>query len=204
MQTTGTSRRPARERIGILTSNAGKFREISADLKKAGVDCEQVSLPHPEIQSDSLEDVVVFKAEWAARARPGLSIVADDSGLFIRALKGFPGVYSSHAYKTLGCEGMLRLLAGEKDRGAHFECCICYMPAGSSGRQHLVFKGISPGKISAQMYGGGGFGFDPIFIPDGQKRTFAQMGMGEKNALSHRGKAVAGLVRHLYRKCARR
>jgi len=121
-------------------------------------------------------------------------VVIDDSGLFVDCLKGFPGVYSSYVFGTLGCGGILRLMNDVKERGAHFECCIgCILESGES----FVVCEKAEGRIGLEEKGTGGFGFDPIFIPEGGTRTFAEMTIEEKNPISHRGKAIAALVSEL-------
>lgn len=124
--------------------------------------------------------------------RLGGGILVDDSGLFVSALQGFPGVYSSYVFRTVGCDGILRLLADAGDRGATFRACFGLLEDGVS----RVFEGACSGRIAPKMRGEAGFGFDPIFVPEGEGRTFAEMTLAEKNALSHRAQAVAALVRH--------
>jgi len=97
-------------------------------------------------------------------------------------LGGFPGTYSAYVFGTLGCEGILRLIEGQEDRSARFISSIAYVEPDSEVR---VFTGIVSGSISHEMRGSGGFGYDPIFVPDGHDRTFAELG-DEKNQLSHR------------------
>ena len=118
--------------------------------------------------------------------------IIDDSGLEVDALRGFPGVYSAYVYKTLGCAGILRLLT-DGDRAARFRCVIGL--ADGTGTRSLT--GICEGSIASAERGKEGFGYDPIFLPRGSGRTFAEMSTAEKNALSHRGKALAALARHL-------
>lgn len=117
----------------------------------------------------------------------------DDSGLSIDALGGFPGVYSSYAYKRLGSAGILKLLAGSRDRGASFETAFLLRQGGS----HEVFHGTTRGTIADRERGSGGFGFDPIFLPEGATKTFGEMTLAEKNAVSHRARAVDALIAHL-------
>ncbi len=117
----------------------------------------------------------------------------DDSGLFVRALDGFPGVYSSYAFRTLGCPGLLRLVEDETDRAATFRTSFGVLEKGGP----TVLEGVCHGSLAEEERGEGGFGFDPIFVPEGETRTFAEMDVEEKNALSHRGRAVAALAQHL-------
>ena len=164
-------------------------------MAEHGLELEHLETSYPEVQAESLEETVVPSLEWLV-SRFGRPVMIDDSGLFIDGLKGFPGVYSSYAFKTLGCEGILRLMEGlaVDERGAQFECCIGFMaPAG----EPFIAKGVSRGRISAEMRGSGGFGYDPIFIHEGQERTYAELNVAEKNMVSHRGRAVDKFVEAL-------
>ncbi len=161
-------------------------------LEEEGVQLEWLEAEYPEIQADRLEDVVREALAWLA-PRYGDGLAVDDSGLFIRSLAGFPGVYSSHAFQTLGNDGILTLLDGVTDRGATFETCIGLLESGKS----LVFHGESRGTIADRQRGSGGFGFDPIFVSTDSAQTFAEMTRSEKNAVSHRGRAARALAEHV-------
>lgn len=154
---------------------------------------ENIAVAYPEMQTESLEMVIIQGLDWLMQhyKRP---LIADDSGLFIDALGGFPGVYSAYAYRTIGCDGVLRLMEKVGDRRARFECVLGCMTPGS---EPLLFKGISEGTVSTAQKGSRGFGFDPIFIPTGYDKTFAELPMEEKNGLSHRGRAFEKFFRHL-------
>lgn len=175
-----------------MTSNEAKFEEVSLLLEDKGIRVERLQADYPEVQADRLEDVVQEALTWLA-SRYGAGIVVDDSGLFVRSLAGFPGVYSSYVYRTLGCDGILTLLEGVRDRGATFETCMGLYDGG----ENLVFHGESRGIIAERRRGEGGFGFDPIFVPIGSSRTFAQMTRKEKNAVSHRGRAAEALAAYV-------
>ena len=129
-------------------------------------------------------------------------ILIDDSGLFINALNGFPGVYSAYALKTISYQGILKLMSGIQDRKAYFEASLAYK---EPGREILFAHGRCDGEISHEpMLGPQGFGFDPVFVPyvDLGKladRSFSQMELVEKNVISHRGKAVTDLINKLAR-----
>jgi XTP/dITP diphosphohydrolase len=116
----------------------------------------------------------------------------DDSGLFINALKGFPGVYSAYGQKTVGNKGILKLMDGVEDRTAVFKCCIGCM----IGEERIIVTGTCHGYILFEEKGDGGFGYDPIFTPDGD-RSFAEIPVEEKNAISHRGNATKLLIDEL-------
>ena len=179
------------KKLKFITSNRGKFSEVSEILARHGIEVMQENIPCPEIQADTLEEVVSFCLDWLGDKEVYL---IDDSGLFIDELGGFPGVYSSYVFKTLGNEGILRLMSGvpEDKRTAHFE--TVFGIGGASGKK-LLFSGVCDGRISSEIMGAGGFGYDPIFIPAaGDGRTFGEMSRDEKNTLSHRGDAVRNMM----------
>jgi len=176
-----------------VTSNDGKFREISQQMKEHGFELEHVKTSYPEIQADTLDETIVPGLRWLLE-RYDRPLMIDDSGLFIDALKGFPGVYSSYVFKTIGCDGILRLMKDVKDRGARFECCIGFLRPGG---EPFVAKGVAKGTIAESKAGTGGFGYDPIFIPEGYSKTYAQFEIPEKNKISHRGRAIETFVKEL-------
>ncbi len=162
-------------------------------MAEHGYELEHIKTSYPEIQADTIEETIVPGLRWLIEQynRP---MMIDDSGLFIDALKGFPGVYSSYAFRTVGCDGILRLMKGVDDRSAKFECCIGFLKPGS---EPFIAKGVSKGSISRRKAGSGGFGFDPVFVPEGYLKTFAQLEMSEKNRISHRGRAIEALLKEL-------
>jgi len=113
----------------------------------------------------------------------------EDSGLFIEKLNGFPGPYSSYVYRKIGCDGILKLLEGEKERDAKFVSIVGF----KKDKLIRIFKGEIVGKISYKKKGTHGFGFDPIFMPENIEKTFAEMNLEEKNLWSHRGRAFKAL-----------
>lgn len=180
------------KKLGIVTMNAGKFKEIKEMLKSVGCELHQVDEPFIEIQADTLEEVVLYGLK-EIRGRISLShpVIKDDSGLFIDVLDGFPGVYSAHAMRTIGCEGLLRLMEGQPERRAEFRTSVGLLyPDGSVS----IYRGSVSGRIVEEARGRQGFGFDPIFVPDGYDETFAEMDLGTKNGISHRYRAISSLV----------
>ena len=170
-------------RIWFLTSNKGKFREATTVTAASGLTLKM--LPHAkiEIQSDSLVKIATYAAEEAAN-RFELSIVAEDAGLFIRGLNGFPGPYSADVYKRLGPKGILKLMKRVRAREAKFLAVVAFCEPHDTPK---YFAGTVAGHISLCPQGVHGFAFDPIFIPSkGDGRTFGQMTLEEKNKLSHR------------------
>jgi len=181
--------------ITFVTGNAGKVRELQGLLAPHGYSVVQDSGGYPEVQADTLAEVAEAGARHLlGRLRP--PFLLEDSGLFVAELKGFPGVYSRHALDTIGCAGILALLRGApaERRGAEFRTHLLFVDAGGAFRG---FDGVCEGRIAEAAQGAGGFGFDPIFAPAGEERTFAEMDTAEKGRLSHRGKAVRAFLEHL-------
>ena len=178
--------------IRFVTTNAGKFREVAALLRAEGAEVEHYDLLLPEVQGDTLDEVVAYSVKVLAE-EADFDFMVDDSGLFVDALKGFPGVYSSYAFRTIGIPGVLRLLEGADRRQARFETVIGLRLGGETH----TFRGECRGSIPAEPRGTAGFGFDPIFQADGQDRTFAEMLTEEKNAISHRGNAARAMAAFL-------
>lgn len=176
----------------FVTTNAGKFAEVEAKLAQANVKIVHEDRAYPEIQTDRLEKVLKFAATILDDQIEGDYLI-DDSGLFIEALGGFPGVYSSYVHKRLGNKGILTLLAGERYRAARFETAFLVR----RGLDHEVLHGEVLGAIGDKELGSGGFGFDPIFVPEGSAKTFAEMTLAEKNRVSHRARAVDALLAFL-------
>ena len=182
-------------RLTLVTSNRGKLEEFRSALAPLGVEVSHSEEECDEIQADTLREVVLSCLVQLKRKKME-DIVIDDSGLFVRSLKGFPGVYSSYALKTIGLDGLLCLLAGAEDRSAYFECCIGASIAG----EEFVVSGRCDGSIALGPSGTDGFGFDPVFVPSGYSQTFAEISIGEKNRISHRGKAVQAFSDELRRR----
>jgi len=162
-------------------------------MKEHGYELEHIKTTYPEIQADRLEGTIVPGLNWLME-RYQRPIMIDDSGLFIDALKGFPGVYSSYVFRTVGCDGILRLMEGVKNRSARFECCIGFLVP---GKEPHISKGVAKGSISEKKAGTGGFGYDPVFVPDGYVKTYAQIEVTEKNKISHRGRAIELFLKEL-------
>ncbi len=165
--------------LRFVTSNKHKFAEFRTIASGFHVELEMVEASYPEIQSFDLEEIARRSAEECAKDL-GQGFFVEDAGLFVDALGGFPGPYSSYVQSTIGNAGILALMRGRTDRSAHFLSVICHY----DGRFH-IYRGEVEGTICRKPRGAGGFGYDPIFIPRGERRTFAQMGPA-KNEVSHR------------------
>lgn len=185
----------------FATNNAHKLAEVQAVLGDAYTlltprDCG-VTEEIPETQP-TLEGNASQKAHYLFD-RTGTDCFADDTGLEVEALGGAPGVHSAR-YATDGHDFaannrlLLRNLEGHQNRRARFRTVVCLL---LDGEEHL-FEGVVEGRIIACETGHEGFGYDPLFIPDGFDKTFAQMSPDEKNAVSHRARAVRKLVEFLH------
>lgn len=180
--------------IYFITSNKGKVLEAKKKFSNFNIEVIQKDLGYPEIQADSLEDVANFGVEHIQQ-QFNQPFILEDAGLFIDALDGFPGVYSAYVFYRIGCTGILKLLTDIKgNRKATFRSVFGY---GEPGKKPKLFIGESKGTISKETTGENGFGYDPIFIPDGENKTFAQMETEEKNQFSHRGKSIEKLINYL-------
>ncbi len=169
--------------VTFASTNQNKFLEVQSILSAFDITVQFAKLNLVEVQSDSLEDIAREKARsaFAELQRP---VIVEDDGLFIDSLNGFPGPYSSFVFRTIGNEGILKLLSGTGQRSASFHSLVAY----HDGRDTSIFEGIVEGNISDEI-AEGGWGYDPIFVPSGAGLTFAQL-KDRKNEYSHRRKAL--------------
>ena len=180
----------------FASHNAGKIAEIKQMLEPLGIKVKsaaELDLPDVEENGSTFADNSLIKSTTIAKYT-GLPCIADDSGLCVDALDGAPGVYSArYAPDRDFNKGMDKLLAemaksSNQSRKAHFSCVVSL--AYPNGKYQL-FEGRVDGQIAtAKMEGIEGFGYDPLFIPDGYSVSFAQMNKEEKNKISHRGRAM--------------
>jgi len=181
--------------IYFVTGNNNKFIEVSEIFQKEPINfiLKQSKIEPLEIQADTLKEVALFKLN-SVRDKIDESIFVEDAGFFVDIpLNGFPGVYSSYIHKTIGNEGILKLITNFKKTKVYFMAVIAlyFKPLDRT----LVFEGIVNGKLAENIRGKGGFGFDPIFIPDViPDSTFAEISIDEKNKISHRGQALKKLI----------
>ena len=192
------------KKIVFATNNKNKLAEIREMLAGSGI--KILSLADINCHADIPETSPTIEGNAVQKARYvygnyGVSCFADDTGLEVKALGGAPGVYSA---RYAGGEGhdseanMAKLLAGldgKADRTARFRTAIALILKGDS--EPKLFEGTVSGEITTEKRGGEGFGYDPIFRPDGYDKTFAELGHEIKNKISHRAKAVALLVEYL-------
>ncbi|MEL7728428.1 RdgB/HAM1 family non-canonical purine NTP pyrophosphatase [Citromicrobium bathyomarinum] len=202
------TRRIGSGKLVIATHNAGKLKEIQALLASYGVECISagaLGLPEPEETGTSFVENALLKARAAAEGS-GIVSLADDSGLSVAALDGRPGVYTADWaerqwfegepgrdwYMAMGkVEGLLAQQGPDVDRSAAFHCTLALAwPDG----EYSVYEGTAPGSLTWPPRGKLGFGYDPLFVPEGRDRTFAEIDPEEKHAISHRADAFAKLV----------
>ena len=187
-------------KIVFATNNAHKLDEVR---QVVGEKIEIVSLRECGIVEDIPENEPTLEGNALAKARyiyerTGFNCFADDTGLEVDALGGEPGVRSAR-YATDGHDDeankrlLLERLQGEENRAAQFRTAVALILGG----KEYLFEGIVRGEIALEQHGEGGFGYDPLFFPEGGDLTFAQMSSEEKNAISHRGRAVRKLAEFL-------
>lgn len=192
----------------IATHNAGKLKEISVLLAPYGMKClsaGSLGLPEPAETGTTFVQNALIKARAAAEAS-GMPALADDSGLTVEALGGRPGVYTADWaerqwfegepgrdwFMAMGkVEGMLQEKGPEVDRSCAFHCVLAIAwPDG----EYAIYEGTAPGTLTWPPRGSMGFGYDPVFVPVGSTRTFAEHEPEEKHRISHRADAFAKLV----------
>jgi len=188
-------------RILIATFNSNKVKEINQIAHDLGVNFEFLYLKDfPDVE-EVVEDGKTFEDNAIKKARgyyeqTGISTLAEDSGLIVTVLGGAPGVYSSRFAGGAkdDYQNNLKLLETLKDkenRNAQFICCAALV-LGQEDTE--IFKGILSGQIAREMKGNSGFGYDPVFIPDGYNKTLAELGEKVKNKISHRKQAITSAL----------
>lgn len=190
-------------RLLVATHNKGKLEEMAHLLQPFGVEvvgAGEMNLPEPEETEDTFAGNARIKAHAAAKAT-GLPALSDDSGITIDALDGAPGVYTADWAETEnGRDFMMAMTRAHQElearnaphpRTAQFRCTLVL--AWPDGHDE-VFEGVAPGHLIWPVRGGHGFGYDPMFVPEGHDLTFAEMDRWEKQQISHRGAAVKAFV----------
>jgi XTP/dITP diphosphohydrolase len=189
-------------RICFATNNVHKLEEVRTKVAPLPISIDSLSdigcaeeLPETQdtIPGNSLQKAMYVFTHY------GITCFADDTGLEVDALNGAPGVYSARyagpqRSSADNIELLLHNLKGRKDRGAQFRTAITLV---GFRPEPLIFEGIVRGEICPTLRGSSGFGYDPVFLPNGHNRTFAEMTLDEKNQLSHRALAVSKLIAFL-------
>lgn len=184
--------------VYFVTGNKFKFQEVLKIFKSRRIkyDLKQKDIKTTEIQAQSLKDVALFKLNSVKHSMDD-SFFIEDAGFFVDSpLEGFPGIYSSYVLKTIGNEGILKLIDDFDYSIAHFSAIIAFYFKPID--EIVFFEGRIEGKVSNTIRGKEGFGFDPIFIPNIRPdKTFAELSIVEKNSISHRGQAFTKLLEYL-------
>ncbi|HLC52067.1 MAG TPA: RdgB/HAM1 family non-canonical purine NTP pyrophosphatase [Candidatus Nanoarchaeia archaeon] len=179
-----------RFKLIFVTGNLHKLDEIKKYLENVEVVGQKIDLP--ELQGDP-EVIAKTKAKEASRIING-PIVIDDTCFHIEAFNGFPGPYARDHIKTIGNKITLKMLQNFDNRKAKFVCRATYC---EPSNEPIIFEGTVEGKIAAEIRGKEGFGFDPIFIPENEDKTFGEMSVEEKNKFNHRARAFKKLADYL-------
>ena len=191
-------------KLVVASHNQGKIKEIKQMLAPYQVEvvaADDLKLPDVEESGKTFEENARLKAETLAKMS-GFYCLGDDSGLCVNCLDGKPGVYSARYAPNRDFDKAMDMLldeikaTGSKDRSAYFSCVLAV--AKPNGRTK-VFEGRVNGTIAEEKSGSNGFGYDPIFIPEGYSKSFANFTNEEKNAISHRGRAFQKMIADIFK-----
>jgi XTP/dITP diphosphohydrolase len=204
------------DKILVATTNKGKLKEFRQLLSPLGI--QVLSLEDMKQKIDVEEDRETFLENALKKAKTygdfyKIPVIAEDAGLEVEALDGYPGVYSARFYgidfggkepvkedkDKANIDKLLRLLKGKKNRKARFVSVVVFYKPEDFG---IWTEGYCYGEITEQPRGNRGFGYDPVFIPEGYSKTMAELQPEEKNKISHRGKAVKKLLKKLEKLCS--
>ena len=155
--------------LTYVTGNWAKILSARQILEPLGYKVNLVKMDTIEIQDDDMEKVAAYSAKWASD-KLKCDVIKNDSGLFVEALNGFPGVYTHYVDDTLGEKGLLKLMKGIENRKAYFKEVIAYC---EYGKEPVTFVGITKGTLAKRKSGKYGWSWDFIFIPDGENKTLA-------------------------------
>jgi len=155
------------KKITYVTGNIAKIDSARQVLEPLGYMVDNIKMETPEIQADDVTEVAKYSAKWACE-KLKIPVLKNDSGLFVKSLNGFPGVYTHYVDDTLGEDGLLKLMEGIENREAYFKESIAYCEPGG---EPIVFEGITKGRIDTKKSGQYGWSWDFIFIPDGEDKT---------------------------------
>lgn len=173
----------------FATTNEHKLKEVSHIL---GYGLEKVHLELTEPQDMSVENIAKTKA-LEAFEKVGQPVLVEDTGWYFEAWNGLPGAFAKFFMDTVGCQGILKMMANENNRRARVKTAVAY----HDGKEVHLFVGELLGTVVAEERGDSKFGFDRIFQPNGQTKTYGEMSLEEKNAISHRSLAVTQLKHFL-------
>ena len=181
-----------RMELFFVTHNESKYKEAKQIGLEYNLEINWINLEYEENQEDDIEKIALFSCNNLITKNPEIkakSFFLEDAGLFIDALKGFPGPYSSYVFQKIGNKGILTLMKNRENRKARFKSVAALHYKGEITLHH----GVIEGEIVYEEKGGEGFGFDPIFQPISSHQTFAEMSLKTKNLYSHRQKSLREL-----------
>ncbi len=156
--------------INLITSNPGKVKEFKLALGSE-IKVNHIKKQYKELRSDDNREIAEESSKRLAEEMK-IPVVVEDSGLFIKALNDFPGTCSSYIHKRIGIKGLLRLMESIKDRECYYRSAVAYC---EPGKAPISFLGEEKGDIAQEIRGSYGFGHDPIFMPEGSKKTYGEM-----------------------------
>ncbi|MEA3342718.1 MAG: RdgB/HAM1 family non-canonical purine NTP pyrophosphatase [archaeon] len=178
-------------KIHFATGNENKLKEFRKFLNPTGIEVEHIDINYPEIRSDDIQEIARAGAEYVS-GKTRKTVIVEDSGLFIDSLNSFPGTYTKWVHEKIGHTGLFRLLEG-KGRKAEFRTCI---GLSKPGHEPVTFLGTAKGAVTIKERGTKGWGHDPIFIPDGYGKTWAE-DPDMKAKTSHRTDALKKFTKWL-------
>lgn len=157
------------KKITYVTGNWAKIASAKQALEPLGFEIDNIKMETPEIQADDVTEVSKYSAKWACEELK-VPVLKNDTGLFVNALKGFPGVYTHYVQDTIGEDSLLKLMEGIEDRTAYFKESIAYC---EPGKEPVVFDAVTKGSIDLKKSGEHGWSWDFIFIPEGETKPLA-------------------------------
>ncbi len=181
-------------KVNFATSNPFKVKEANSAGKKFGIKFIQIKVDYPEIRAEEVEKVAEEGAKFVFQ-KIKKPVIVEDTGLYIKNLEGFPSSYSKFVYQKIGNQGILKLMGDTKKRAAVFISAIGY----ADKKTRKTFIGKVNGTITKKILGAEGFGYDPIFLPNNHKKSFAQ-DYELKKKISHRKKAFQKFCQWLSKK----
>lgn len=185
---------PKKITINFATSNKGKVKEFKQILEPE-IKVNHIEMSYPEIRSDDSGEIARRSAKELSNKLKKITVV-EDSGLFIKSLNDFPGTYSATIHKKIGLRGIIKLMEGVKDRKCTYKSAVAYC---EPGKNPISFLGEEKGNIAESIKGTFGFGHDPIFIPEGNDKTYGEM-ENVQNVKKFRRRAVLKLREYLLKK----
>ncbi|TFG32611.1 XTP/dITP diphosphatase [Candidatus Thorarchaeota archaeon] len=177
------------DKLVLVTQNKHKIEELKPLFDEYGLSFDTTPLEKFEIRSHDIEEIAIEAAKYGHKVL-NRSVVVDDTGFFVSALNDFPGSYAAYVLKSIGYQGILKLLEDVENRFARFETAVAFC----DGIKVKSFRGVMQGQISKYPSGKSGFGYDPIFVPNGVAKTYADLELPEKIAISHRTKAFRAFL----------